>query len=359
MARARPYLMLAARAAKANLTRLDFPMKLIFCITYWCNYRCRSCNIWNMKPENELKLEEIQRFFRVSKGFSWIDVTGGEVFLRKDFVDICEAIIGNNRDLMLFHFATNGYLTEQIVAYTREIARMGSEKLMITVSMDGDEAMNDRIRGVEGGYRRQIETFRRLREIPGVDVVLGMTLSAENVDHFPQAFAAAKRKIPDLEYRDYHVNIVHESTLHLRSHGLGLLRDVTPEALAAATEAYAKLRGLGLSPVDYLERTYLRNVRRYLETGRTPMRCHALRSSCFVDSWGNVFPCTIYEKKLGNLRDSDFDLGRIWHSPEALALQKEIWDCKCPQCWTPCEAYQSIMGNLLRPSRMGSRLMTS
>jgi MoaA/NifB/PqqE/SkfB family radical SAM enzyme len=350
MARFRPYLTLAARLAKANLTRLDFPMKLIFCVTYWCNYRCRFCNIWRMKPRDELKLEEIQRFFRVSKGFSWIDVTGGEVSLRTDFVDICEAIISNNRDLMLFHYATNGYLTEQVVAYTREITRMGSEKLMITVSMDGNEATNDRIRGVEGGYRRQIETFRRLREIPGVDVVLGMTLYGENVDHFPEAFAAAKQEIPDLEYRDYHVNIVHESTLHLRSHDLELLRNVEPEALAGATEAYAKLRGRGLSPVDYLERTYLRNVRRYLETGRTPMRCHALRSSCFVDSWGNVFPCTIYEKKLGNLRDADFDLGRIWRSPAAEALQKEIWNYKCPQCWTPCEAYQSIMGNLLRPA---------
>jgi MoaA/NifB/PqqE/SkfB family radical SAM enzyme len=350
VARVRPYLTLAARVAKANLTRLDFPMKLIFCATYRCNYRCRFCNIWKMKPRDELKLEEIQRFFRASEGFSWIDVTGGEVSLRKDFVDICEAIIGNNRDLMLLHYATNGYLTEQIVAYAREIARMGSEKLMITVSMDGDEATNDRIRGVEGGYRRQIETFRRLREIPGAEVVLGMTLYGENVDHFPEAFAAAKQEIPDLEYRDYHVNIVHESTLHLRSHDLGLRRNVEPEALAGATEAYAKLRGSVSSPVDYLERTYLRNVRRYLETGRTPMRCHALRSSCFVDSWGNVFPCTIYEKKLGNLRDADFDLGRIWRSAAAQALQKEIWNYKCPQCWTPCEAYQSIMGNLLRPA---------
>ena len=181
MARVRPYLTLAARATKANLARLDFPMKLIFCVTYWCNYRCQSCNIWKMKPEDELQLEELRRFFRVSKGFSWVDVTGGEVSLRKDFVDICEAIIGNNRDLMLFHFATNGYLTEQIVAYTREIARMGSEKLMITVSMDGDETANDRIRGVKGGYRRQIETFRRLREIPGVAGVHIMAIEWEEI----------------------------------------------------------------------------------------------------------------------------------------------------------------------------------
>ena len=81
------------------------------------------------------------------------------------------------------------------------------------------------------------------------------------------------------------------------------------------------------------------------------MRCHALRASCFIDSWGNVFPCTIYDRKVGSLRDVDYDLGRIWNAPETVALQREIWEYHCPQCWTPCEAYQSILGNVLRPAR--------
>jgi len=348
MPRLSPYAKLAARAARANVVRPSFPFKLTFCITYWCNYRCKTCNIWQMKPKDELSLDEIRRFFQRSNRFSWVDVTGGEISLRKDFVDICESIVANCRDLLLLHYPTNGYLTEQVVRYTREIARMGPEKLIITISTDGDEAMNDHIRGIEGGYRRQIETFRQLREISGVRVVLGMTLSAENVDHFPAAFDAAKREIPDLEYRDFHVNIVHESSHYLHNPDLKLRQAVDPDALARATESYAKLRGFGISPIDYLERAYLQRVRKFLETGRTPMRCHALRSSCFIDSWGNVYPCTIYDRKVGNLRESNFDLTRIWNSEDATELQKEIWDYKCPQCWTPCEAYQSIMGNFLR-----------
>ena len=35
-----------------------------------------------------------------------------------------------------------------------------------------------------------------------------------------------------------------------------------------------------------------------------------------------------------------------------MQTQKEIWDYDCPQCWTPCEAYQSIMGNFLVPGRL-------
>jgi MoaA/NifB/PqqE/SkfB family radical SAM enzyme len=346
--RAVPYVALATRAARANVGRLDFPMKLTFCITYWCNYKCTTCNIWKMKPRDELTLDEIRRFFERSNRFSWIDVTGGEVSLRKDFVEICESILTNCKSLLMLHYPTNGYLTDQVVAYTREIAKMKPEKLIITVSTDGDEETNDRIRGVEGGYRRQLETFRRLREIEGVDVVLGMTLSATNVDHFPQAFAAAQREVPGLEYRDFHVNIVNEGH-YLHNRDLEVRSRVDPAALARATEAYAALRGFGIGPVNYLERTYLKRVRSFLETGRTPMRCHALRSSCFVDSFGHVFPCTIYDRKVGSLRESDFDLAAIWNSEETERVQREIWEYDCPQCWTPCEAYQSIMGNFLRP----------
>jgi MoaA/NifB/PqqE/SkfB family radical SAM enzyme len=348
MSAIRPYVALAANCLRANATRLDFPMKLTFCITYWCNYRCETCNIWQMKPADELSLEEIERFFEKSNRFSWVDLTGGEVTLRKDFVGVAEAVIKNCKNLLMLHFPTNGYLSDKIVDNTRAIAKTGLEKLIVTVSCDGDEQMNDQIRGIEGGYQRQMETFRRLREIPRVEVVLGMTLSARNVGHFPAAFAAAKRLIPDLEYRDYHVNIIHEGA-YLHNEHDQLRAKVKASDLADATEAYAALRGFGFGPVNYLERTYLKQVRKFLETGKTPMKCHALRSSCFIDSWGNVMPCTIYDRKIGNLREADFDLGAIWGTDETKRVQREIWESKCPQCWTPCEAYQSIMGNFLRP----------
>jgi len=147
------------------------------------------------------------------------------------------------------------------------------------------------------------------------------------------------------------VNVVHESSHYLGNTTLGLRRGVSPAALAGAAEEYAALRGRARHPVAFLERAYLKRVRRYLESGETPMRCHALRASCFIDSWGNVFPCTIYDRKIGSLRSADYDLGRIWTTPEAAALQGEIWESQCPNCWTPCEAYQSILGNLLRPER--------
>jgi len=58
MRRLRPYYALARKTVEANVRRLDFPFKLTFCLTFWCNYRCETCNIWKMKPRDELRLDE-------------------------------------------------------------------------------------------------------------------------------------------------------------------------------------------------------------------------------------------------------------------------------------------------------------
>lgn len=347
----RSYLALARKAFASNLHRPGFPFKLTFAITYWCNYKCKTCNIWQRKPKDELTADEIELFAQRSNRFSWIDVTGGEVSLRQDFPAICESLVKHNRDLVLLHFPTNGYLTDRIVGQVRQILKFRPPKLIITVSMDGDEQVNDEVRGVAGGYQRQIETFRQLRALQGVDVVLGMTLSKFNADQYENAFQAAKQRIPDLEYRDLHINVVHESSHYLGNHQdqHRQLDDRTLGLLIQETGRHAARRSrIPLHPVDFLEYAYLRRVEKYLRTGVTPMRCHALRSSCMIDSWGQVFPCTIYNRPLGSLREHNYELARIWQAEETRAVQREIWNKACPQCWTPCEAYPSIMGNFLK-----------
>ena len=347
--RLKPYAKLTQRLIETHLSRPAQPFKLTFCTTFWCNYKCKTCNIWQMRPKDELKTDEIEAIFRKNPHFLWIDLTGGEPWLRKDFVEICKIVLQNCPDLLLLHFPTNGYLTDKIVAGVREIVGSRPERLIITISTDGDEEVNDHVRGIEGGWKRQIETFKQLHEIDGVKAVLGMTLSGYNVDQFPRAFEAAKSECPWLTYRDFHVNIIHDSEHFFGNTKLKLRENVEKQKLIDAVNEYRKLRGLPLDPVSFLEHEYLRRVERYLETGITPTRCHALRSSCFIDSWGQVFPCTIYDRKIGSLRETDYELAPIWDSPEARQVQQEIWNFKCPQCWTPCEAYQSILGNFFRP----------
>jgi radical SAM protein with 4Fe4S-binding SPASM domain len=283
-------------------------------------------------------------------------VTGGEIFLRKDIGEFFEAVAATWKRLALLHFATNGFLTDHIVQTVRRIVAGTPAELIVTVSLDGDEELNDRIRGVAGGFRRQIETFNALRGVRGVRTVFGMTISSHNVGHFESTFLACQRQCPELRVEDFHLNVAQQSAHYYGNQNIDYLH-AAKDDLLAEIRRYREMRGVAASPSHWVETRYLHHMEKFVLSGVTPMRCHALRSSCFIDPWGTVFPCITYARPLGSLRDTGMALDPIWRSRETSDLQGEIWDGRCPQCWTACEAYHSILGNLVR-SRSRASPMT-
>lgn len=330
----------------ATVRRPPSPLKLNWCLTYWCQYRCQTCNIWQRKPTDELTTDEALAFVRENPHVTWADLTGGEIFLRADIADLLEAIVTGWRRLAVLHFPTNGFLTDKIVAGARRIAQRGPAHTVITVSLDGDERLNDEIRGIKGGFRRQVETFRALREVPGIVVVFGVTLSVHNVGRFAETFNACAREVPNLTIDDVHLNVAQVSSHYYgNAEGSRILPDV--DAARREIAGYRQRRGRPRSIAQRLEAAYLDHLDDFLQTGRTPMPCHALRASCFVDPWGVVYPCITYSHALGSLRETGMRLAPIWEADETRRVQQEIWAGQCPQCWTACEAYQSILGNAL------------
>jgi len=342
----RQYAALAKNIIISNFTRVPFPYKLTYAITYRCNYRCKTCNIWQRKPENELTFEEIRTFFKTSNRFSWIHLTGGEIFLRKDVLHIVEVMMAECPNLLMLNFPTNGFLTDRIVKTVEKIAALKPPEFFITISMDGDEPLNDEIRGVKGGWKRQIETFKQLHSIPNVNVAFGMTLSIYNADKFEQTFQAAKHECDWLTYEDFHINIFHTS-YYYGNEELELSNQEN-ELLIQEVKKCTTLRGMKLHPIPFLEHGYLKRIEQYIHSGRTPIRCHALRSSCFMDPTGNVYPCGMYHRILGNIQDYKYNIASIWHADETKKAQQEIRQYQCPQCWSPCEAYQSILGDFFQ-----------
>jgi radical SAM protein with 4Fe4S-binding SPASM domain len=341
----------AGRVLLSNVRPLSTPLKVTFALTYWCQYRCQTCNIWQRKPVDELTTEEVFRFVDQNRDISWLDLTGGEIFLRKDITEVLARILAQWDRLVLLHFPTNGFLTDTIVSSVAKVARRSPAQLIVTVSIDGDEALNDEIRGVKGGYRRQIETFKALKKIRGVRPVFGMTLSSKNIGAFQRTFSACQREYPALKIEDFHLNVAQISRHY---YGNQEVPGVTADSEGARHElkVYRAMRGAPTSIAALVEDTYLRNLDRFLATGSTPMACHSLRSSCFIDPWGTVYPCITYDRPVGRLRDTDMHLAPIWNGADARARQREIWNGDCPQCWTACEAYPTILGNLFPRPRI-------
>lgn len=339
---------LARKSLVSNFRPLQFPMKLSLMLTYNCNAKCLTCNIWQVKDHSrDLTFEELDRLFTKSNNFSWIDLTGGEIFLRKDILDISHLILDRCKNLYLFHFATNGFVQERTVQTVEAILNRKPKKFLVTVSLDGDKEHHDKIRGVPNGFEKTLDTYRELRKFNDnrFHVFLGMTLSDHNHDQFQKTYEAVRDVIPQVSYDDFHVNIAQTSEHFYKNPEMEVHR--LQEILNTVREVKKRQGGNMFSPVRYLEGKYQDLAGRYLETGRTPLPCLSLSVSCFVGPYGDVYPCHMYDKVIGNIRDHDYDLKKIWQDYETAQEREKILDGQCPHCWTPCEAYQTIIGNVL------------
>src|SRR3972149_8517735 len=66
------------------------PINLTVSLTYRCNSRCRTCNVYDRKAE-EFSFEEFKRTFAsIGRGGYWVTFSGGEPFFGAENFDICE-----------------------------------------------------------------------------------------------------------------------------------------------------------------------------------------------------------------------------------------------------------------------------
>ncbi len=340
---------LAKNIAINNFKDLRYPHRFTYILTYRCQFKCRICNIWNKPSAEEMTLEQIKKFFEKSNQFYWVNLSGGEIFLRSDLAEIIEVLFKNCKRLFLLDFPTNGFQTTVILDTVKRILNTYKlPKLLVTVSLDGPRQVHEQLRNVEGSWLRAVETFRQLRKLRSrrFEVFFGMTLQPENKFSFPQTIREVDKEIGAVKTRDFHINLMQRSEHYYGNAEMAESQDT--DGLWESFERIARLRDdFPLSPVGLLERSYQRLSRKYLDKRVTPLPCQALSASFFMDPSGNVYPCSIYDKPLGNIADFDYDIRMLWDTEYRRRSRKEIRQGSCPQCWTPCEAYQSILANML------------
>lgn len=340
---------LAARIAYSNLGELSLPYRLTYSVTNRCQAHCTMCNIWSKAADNELSLSEVDTLFSKANRFSWINLTGGELFQRPDITEIFLAVIKHSRNLYLLNFPTNGIQTNEIVtAVDAILTKTSLPKLIVSVSLDGPQQLHDHIRGVSGCWRSAITTFRELRErcSDRFSVYFGHTIQSANLGKFDETLSACQDELGCITVNDLHINLAHSSGHYYDNANT----DAIPEAEQAMREieriSNQKTQKL-LDPVAFIDRHYQKQARNYLKHGRVPFTCQAAAASCFIDPKGTVYPCSVFDSPLGSLREFDMDLYRLWHSTTRTNSRKSIINHACPACWTPCEAYQTILANLL------------
>src|SRR5438132_698409 len=90
----------------ANVRHPGLPYRISLVTTYHCNFRCEMCSIWQKKSVDEITPAEIDRFFQKWPHFSWVNLTGGEIFMRRDIEDVVAAVRRSCTGLYLLNFPT-------------------------------------------------------------------------------------------------------------------------------------------------------------------------------------------------------------------------------------------------------------
>ncbi len=133
---------------------------VIFSITGRCNYNCMHCSVSAPKaPMEEIPFERIEKQLDEIKecGLKNIVLIGGEPLIRKDFLQIVDAIM--QRDLFVVQFFTNGSLVNETL-----LDELEKRKLYPTfmISFDG-VGYHDIMRGVIGAeeqFYRSVDLLR-------------------------------------------------------------------------------------------------------------------------------------------------------------------------------------------------------
>lgn len=175
---------------------------VVWNMTRSCNLHCVHCynNSEDKAYPGELTTAEGMRLIDdlAAFGAPALIFSGGDPILRPDLF----TLINYSKEKGLRPvLSTNGVTIDRDTA--RKIKDAGV--LYVGVSLDGDEEVNDRLRGMKGAFRRALEGLRRCREL-GLIVGIRFTMSRKTAGELPRIFDLLERE--DIQ-RGYFAHLVY------------------------------------------------------------------------------------------------------------------------------------------------------
>jgi MoaA/NifB/PqqE/SkfB family radical SAM enzyme len=181
-----------SRQLAINARALRQPISATFELTSRCNLRCKMCYVSVPADRRDIKERELTAGQWISlaeqarnAGVLFLLLTGGEVFLRKDFKEIYEAVASMGFITQIY---TNGTLITPEIA--RWLGKMPPLQVSITIYGSSRDTY-ERVCGVGSGYDNVINGIRLLRQ-EGINVELKTTAVKGNWKEFDEIGAIAR-----------------------------------------------------------------------------------------------------------------------------------------------------------------------
>jgi AdoMet-dependent heme synthase len=327
------------------------PSWCTYLVTFRCNARCKMCDSWRMKPGSELTPPQVQAVFGKIGRLDVLRLTGGEPFLREDFLEVALSTWEASRpDVM--HITSNGSFPERIARFCEEFPQ--PRRLRFMISVDGESAEHDANRGADvlfGTVMESLQQLAGLRDRLGVHVSVNHTvISAQSLeDHRSLVARLAPLKIDVQAVLAYSDSAMYGAKRFGRK---------APDLIGAGYPLHPRLQGadvvgftqrllkqtaaMGDPFLRIGKRYYLRGLLERLQGKANPQPhppCVALRSHVRLLPDGSVPVCQFNTEKMGNLLEQSWD--EVWHSPAA--QESRAWVDACPGCWAECEVIPSAL----------------
>ena len=314
---------------------LALPLNLTISVSYRCNSRCKTCNVWQ-RPNDDFTIEEYDKTFAsIGRDAYWFTFSGGEPTLRKDLPEMVEAAYRHCRPGII-NIPTNGIQDKIIPARIERVLQAApTSEVIINLSLDGVGEKHDIVRGVKGNFERAMRTYAGLKALKGryKNFTLGVhtVISNFNVDEFENIYAFVRDELKP----DSFISEIAEERVELDTVGM----DITPPiqkyqpVIERLQEGIRNAEFNGVSRITQSFRDrYYDIVKRTLVEKRQIIPCLAGVASAQVAPNGDVWTCCIRAESVGNLREHNYDFGSVWRTAKADELRQSIkaGECYCP-----------------------------
>jgi len=330
------------------------PVSLVHFVTNRCNARCSFCFIDFDDPKTfsgELSIDEIDKLTKgLGPNLQNVNLTGGEPFARKDFLDIVRCYL-RNTDVKSIFITSNGSLPKRVKKLLDVVSQeFPDKKILLQFSIDAWPDEHDRIRKIDGLFESCMESYLLTKKYnQNIQGNIAITISHENYEIANELYdyLVSEKDVEAVTVgivRDegvYKIPIDHKKAI-LNAY-TNLTNRITNDLKSGVLKGWssATVQGRMMNKKNQLMYSIMDDI--YLEP-RYVTPCRAGSIFGVIEADGRVRPCEILEKYMGNLRDYDMDLIRLWRDLASDDLRRWIADSKC-NCHYDCAWSFNILAN--------------
>lgn len=278
---------------------------------------CKMCDIWrNPTDKNkEITPQELEKL----PNFKFVNITGGEPFLRKDIEEIVAVMYKKSKRIVI---STAGWHTKRILQLAKRFPNIG-----IRVSLEGLEAINNDLRGRETGFQRGLSTLKGLKEMGIKDIGFGITVSNKNSHDMLKLYELGKELKMEFATATFH-----NSFYFHKDDNFVTEKDIVIKDFEILIDKLLKEN----NPKSWFRAFFNLGLINYINGGKRMLPCEAGTVNFFIEPYGEVYPCNGLEEKywkesMGNIRDFN-SFEDLWFGKQSEKVRSLVRTCP-KNCW--------------------------